>query len=116
MMLNPFENFAHGSVCPVQAIEAAKTAKLKRCYFDWADQLRMNPGGNVPYTPVLPLLYGMKESLALINSEGIDNVIARHHRCTSRTHGPYPGGRHAVDRSTVIEWSLLSSWNLESLL
>ena len=61
-------------------MEAAKTATLKRCYFDWADQLKMNPAGNVPYTPVLPLLYGMKESLALINGEGIDNVIARHNR------------------------------------
>lgn len=63
-----------------QALAAQKTATSKRCYYDWADQLRTNPTGDVPYTPVLPLLYGMKESLALINSEGIDNVVARHHR------------------------------------
>ena len=64
----------------LQALEAHKTATSKRCYYDWADQLRTNPNGDVPYTPVLPLLYGMKESLALINSEGVDNVIARHNR------------------------------------
>ncbi len=44
------------------------------------DQLKTNPAGSVPYTPVLPILYGLQESLALLNSEGIDNVIARHHR------------------------------------
>jgi len=73
-----------------KALEAQKTAKSKRCYYDWADMLKTNPGGNVPYTPVLPLLYGMQESLALLNSEGIDNVIARHERLATAT-------RKAVD-------------------
>jgi alanine-glyoxylate transaminase/serine-glyoxylate transaminase/serine-pyruvate transaminase len=43
-----------------QALEAHKTAQLKRCFFDWADYLKSNPGGNTPYTPSLPLLYGTK--------------------------------------------------------
>ena len=64
-----------------QALEAQKTATSNRCYYDWKDQLATNPAGNVPYTPVLPLLYGLQESLALLNAEGIDNVIARHDRC-----------------------------------
>jgi alanine-glyoxylate transaminase/serine-glyoxylate transaminase/serine-pyruvate transaminase len=37
-----------------------KTAKCKRVYYDFADYLRTNPSGNVPYTPSLPLLYGTK--------------------------------------------------------
>ena len=43
-----------------QALEAHKTAQLKRCFFDWADYLKSNPAGNTPYTPSLPLLYGTK--------------------------------------------------------
>ncbi|MEW5304980.1 MAG: hypothetical protein WDW36_007552 [Sanguina aurantia] len=57
-----------------------KTATSKRCYFDFADQLRTNPSGSVPYTPSLPLLYGLREAVSLLKSEGLDNVIARHHR------------------------------------
>ena len=45
-----------------------------------ADMLRLNPSGNVPYTPSLPLLYGMQASLKLLRDEGMQNVVARHHR------------------------------------
>ena len=65
----------------VQALEAQKTASMKRCYYDLSDMLATNPSGNVPYTPSIPLLYGLRESLGLLKAEGIDNVIARHHRC-----------------------------------
>ncbi len=67
-------------VCAPQALEAMKSAKLKRVYYDFADMLRTNPSGSVPYTPSLPLLYGMRESIALLREEGLDNVVARHHR------------------------------------
>jgi aspartate aminotransferase-like enzyme len=42
--------------------------------------LATNPSGNVPYTPSIPLLYGLRESLALLKAEGMDNVVARHNR------------------------------------
>lgn len=57
-----------------------KTAKLPRCYYDFQDMLRTNPSGNVPYTPILPLLYAMKESLSLLKEEGFENTVKRHHR------------------------------------
>ena len=60
-----------------------KTAKLKRCYFDFLDMLKTNPSGNVPYTPTLSLLYGLQESLRMLREEGMDNVAARHHRCAA---------------------------------
>ena len=63
-----------------QGLAAQKTAKLKRVYYDFDDMLKTNPSGNVPYTPIIPLLYGLQKSLELLKSEGIDNVIARHHR------------------------------------
>lgn len=63
-----------------KALEAMKSAKLKRCYYDFADYLRTNPVGNVPYTPSLPLLYGTKESIRMLKEEGFENVVGRHHR------------------------------------
>lgn len=63
-----------------KAIEASKTAKMKRCYYDFADMLRTNPTGNVPYTPALAMLYGLQESLNMMREEGMENVWARHHR------------------------------------
>ena len=38
-------------------------ASRKRCYFDFADQIKANATGYFPYTPALPLLYGLRESL-----------------------------------------------------
>lgn len=63
-----------------KALDAMKTATSKRCYADFADMLRTNPSGNVPYTPALALMYGMKESIAMLREEGLDAVHARHHR------------------------------------
>ena len=65
---------------PMQALEARKNAKLKRCYYDLEDMLQTNPSGNMPYTPSIPLLYGLRESLRLLKAEGMENVVARHHR------------------------------------
>jgi alanine-glyoxylate transaminase / serine-glyoxylate transaminase / serine-pyruvate transaminase len=40
--------------------------------------LTNNQNGFFPYTPATNLLYGLRESLAMLNEEGLDNVIARH--------------------------------------
>ena len=63
-----------------KALDCGKTAQLKRVYFDFADYLRTNPSGNVPYTPSVPLLCGTQESIKMLKEEGFENVIARHHR------------------------------------
>ena len=34
----------------------------------------------VPYTPIIPLLYGLRASLDLLAAEGFDNVVKRHNR------------------------------------
>lgn len=95
-----------------KALEAQKTAKLKRCYYDWADMLATNPSGNVPYTPSIPLLYGLKESLTLLRDEGMANVVARHHRLAEGTRKAVEGWglkllckqkRWQSDSLTVIE-------------
>ena len=68
----------------LQALAAMKTATSRRVYYDFADMLRTNPTGNVPYTPILPLLYGMEASLKMLREEGMQNVAARHHRWGQR--------------------------------
>jgi alanine-glyoxylate transaminase/serine-glyoxylate transaminase/serine-pyruvate transaminase len=61
-----------------KALDAARSATSRRCYFDYGDMVRANASGYFPYTPPLPLLYGLRESLAMIEEEGLDNIIRRH--------------------------------------
>ena len=68
-----------GVICVSQkALEAAKTAHSRRCYFDFADMVQANSGGYFPYTPSLPMMYGLRESLTMLAEEGLENVLARH--------------------------------------
>lgn len=61
-----------------KALEARHTAGLKRSYFDLDTMLASNQTGYYPYTPALSLLYGLIESLKMIDEEGLDNIIRRH--------------------------------------
>jgi alanine-glyoxylate transaminase/serine-glyoxylate transaminase/serine-pyruvate transaminase len=61
-----------------KALEAARTSTSRRCYFDYGDMVQANASGYFPYTPALPLLYGLRESLAMIAEEGLENVFRRH--------------------------------------
>ncbi len=63
-----------------KAITAMETAQLPRTFFDFQDMLAANENGGFPYTPPLQLIFGLKESLAMLFEEGLDNVYARHHR------------------------------------
>ena len=70
-----------GIVCASpKALEAAKTARLARVFFDFGDMQRANATGYFPYTPALPLLYALRESLDMLFEEGLENVYARHAR------------------------------------
>jgi alanine-glyoxylate transaminase/serine-glyoxylate transaminase/serine-pyruvate transaminase len=42
--------------------------------------LRANESGFFPYTPATNLLYGLRESLAMLEEEGLENVFQRHAR------------------------------------
>jgi alanine-glyoxylate transaminase / serine-glyoxylate transaminase / serine-pyruvate transaminase len=63
-----------------KARAAAKTAKLPRAYWNWEEMLASNATGYFPYTPATNLLYGLKEAIAMLLEEGLDNVFARHDR------------------------------------
>jgi alanine-glyoxylate transaminase/serine-glyoxylate transaminase/serine-pyruvate transaminase len=63
-----------------KALEASKTARAPRCFFDFADMIRTNKDGYFPYTPATTLMRGLRASLDMLFAEGLDNVFARHHR------------------------------------
>jgi alanine-glyoxylate transaminase/serine-glyoxylate transaminase/serine-pyruvate transaminase len=68
-----------GITCVSQkALEGAKKANSRRCYFDYGDMVQSNASGYFPYTPALPMLYGLRESLAMLSEEGLENVFQRH--------------------------------------
>ena len=63
-----------------KAMEASKTATMRRAYFEFADMVKMNETGDFPYTPPTQLFHGLRRSLDRILAEGLDTVIARHAR------------------------------------
>jgi alanine-glyoxylate transaminase/serine-glyoxylate transaminase/serine-pyruvate transaminase len=63
-----------------KAIEASKTAKLPRTFFDIADMTKGYAANAFPYTPPVGLMNGLKLSSEMILEEGLENVFARHHR------------------------------------
>ena len=68
-----------------KALEASKSAKLPRSYWDWEAMIRDNKVGFFPYTPATNLLYGLRESLRMLLEEGLERVFARHLRHAEAT-------------------------------
>ena len=62
-----------------KALEAVAGAKSRRCYFDLGDMIQANASGYFPYTPALPMLYGLREALNVIFEEGLETIFFRHH-------------------------------------
>ena len=63
-----------------KAFEASKTSKLPRAFWSWEEMLAANETGFFPYTPATNLLFGLREAIAMLHEEGLDNVFARHQR------------------------------------
>jgi alanine-glyoxylate transaminase / serine-glyoxylate transaminase / serine-pyruvate transaminase len=68
-----------------KALAAHKTAKLPRGYFEWQPMIEANESGLYPFTPATGLFFGLRESLAMLEEEGLDNVFARHDRLAEAT-------------------------------
>ena len=62
-----------------KALQSMQSATSRRCYFDLTDMIAANATGYFPYTPALPMLYGLRESLNLIFEEGLELIFSRHH-------------------------------------
>ncbi len=63
-----------------KAIKAAEKGGFPRSYWRWEAMLAPNKTGYFPYTPATNLLYGLKEAIAMLMEEGMENVFARHAR------------------------------------
>jgi alanine-glyoxylate transaminase/serine-glyoxylate transaminase/serine-pyruvate transaminase len=63
-----------------RAMEAMQSAALPRSFWAWDEIIESNKSGYWPYTPSTNLLYGLSESLEMIQTEGLDQVFARHQR------------------------------------
>jgi len=68
-----------GVMCvSAKALEAARRSTSRRCYFDFGDMVAANANGYFPYTPSLQMLCALRESLAMLAEEGLENVFRRH--------------------------------------
>jgi len=77
-----------------KALAAAKANPGMRSYWDWHDMIEINKQGTFPYTPAVNLLYALREGIAMLEEEGLDNVFLRHKR-----HG-------AAARAAAKAWGL----------
>jgi alanine-glyoxylate transaminase/serine-glyoxylate transaminase/serine-pyruvate transaminase len=77
-----------------KALTASRAARLPRSYFSWEQMLGPNASGFFPYTPATNLLFGLREALAMLEEEGVQNVFARHQRLA------------AAARTAVTAWGL----------
>ena len=82
LMLPPGMSF---NAISEKALQASAGAGLPKSYWDWRPILKGNRNGFFPYTPPTNLLYGLKESLAMLYAEGLPQVFARHARHAAAT-------------------------------
>ena len=75
-----------------KALEAHKRAKMPRCYFSFADMIKLNDTGYFPYTPATQLLRGLRCSLDMLLAAGMESVWDRHHRLATGV------------RAAIAEW------------
>lgn len=68
-----------------KALRANRTAALPRAYWDWEEILKANQVGFFPYTPATNLVIALRESLLILDAEGLANVFRRHQRYAEAT-------------------------------
>lgn len=91
-----------------RALKQRESAKCARVFFDLGDMMKANASGYFPYTPSIPLLYGLRESLDMLFEEGLDHVYARHHRLAE-------GCRRAVAAWGLALCSKNPKWNSDTV-
>ncbi len=74
-----------------KALAASRVARMPRSYWDWQEMLKPNSSGFFPYTPATNLLYGLRESLRMLQEEGLPQVFARHSRLAEATRAAVRG-------------------------
>jgi alanine-glyoxylate transaminase/serine-glyoxylate transaminase/serine-pyruvate transaminase len=88
-----------------KALAAAKANTMSRSYWDWQEILASNKSGGWPYTPATNLLFGLREALAMLGEEGLDNVFARHQRHAAATRAAVRGWGLEILCAEPLEYS-----------
>jgi alanine-glyoxylate transaminase/serine-glyoxylate transaminase/serine-pyruvate transaminase len=84
-----------GIVCiGERALRRSEQVITPRAFFDWRPVLKEMERGYFPYTPATLLLFGLRESLLMLEEEGLPQVFARHRRLADAT------------RAAVCAWGL----------
>jgi alanine-glyoxylate transaminase/serine-glyoxylate transaminase/serine-pyruvate transaminase len=63
-----------------KGMAAHRKARLGRYYFDWSVMLTRKPHDSFVGTVPVNAFYGLREAVAMLEEEGMDRVVARHHR------------------------------------
>ena len=74
-----------------KALQASRTAALPKSYWAWEPMLAFNAQGFFPTTPSTNLLFGLRESLRMLDEEGLDAVFVRHQRLAHATRAAVRG-------------------------
>ncbi len=82
LMLPPGLSF---NAISTKALAASKNAKLPRSYWAWDEMIANGRSGFFPYTPATNLLYGLREAIAMLEEEGLEQVFERHARHAEAT-------------------------------
>ncbi len=87
-----------------RAIEASKSAKLPRFYFDWGLALKKLEAWQHPTTPPVSLFYALDVALEMMLAEGREAIFERHVRA----------GEYVRRRAKAMNLSLLADHNRAS--
>jgi aspartate aminotransferase-like enzyme len=74
-----------------KAWKIVEACKNHRFYFDYRAIKKSIPNKETPWTPAVTLMQSLRASLAMIKSEGIENVWARHRRLAKATRAGMQG-------------------------
>src|SRR5215472_6550272 len=88
-----------------KALEASRGAKLPRSYWRWDEMLASNAKGFFPYTPATNLLFGLREAVAMLREEGLENVFRRHDRLAEATRRAVQSWGFEIQASNPVEYS-----------
>jgi alanine-glyoxylate transaminase / serine-glyoxylate transaminase / serine-pyruvate transaminase len=102
LMLPPGLSF---NAISAKALEAAKTARLPRAYWEWQPMIAAAESGYFPFTPSTNLLFGLKEAIAMLEEEGLGNVFARHDRLAEATRRAVRGWGLEILCADPVEYS-----------
>lgn len=88
-----------------RAWKAHAAATMPRYYWDFTKARQFEGKGQTPWTPALPLVYALAESLRIMRAEGLPAIFARHEVMTRMLRA----GCQAMGLETVVKDEAIAS-------